>query len=169
MPEVMDEEVVHHEPKKRPLRDPARMTLNLTSMIDVIFQLLIYFVITASFSVGEGVITANLPEIGIGKAAEVEEPPKPKIRVRVSTRGLASYRLEVAGFGDQPASFKDLAAFLLRHQKNPDKGLMGSYPPDTPVLIEPDSTVRWQHVVNAFNAAVKAKYTNISFAPAEDG
>ena len=42
----------------------------------------------------------------------------------------------------------------------------GSFKPDNPLIIEPDGRVRWQHVVNAFNAAVKARYTNVAFAQA---
>ena len=51
-------QAVHHlrARRKRPA-DLPRMQVNLTSMIDVIFLLLIYFVVSASFAFGEGVST----------------------------------------------------------------------------------------------------------------
>ncbi|MEM9296657.1 MAG: hypothetical protein AAGA57_12730, partial [Planctomycetota bacterium] len=45
--------------RTRRRRGPAGgFELGLTSMIDVIFQLLIYFVVTANFMIGEGVLDA---------------------------------------------------------------------------------------------------------------
>ena len=34
----------------------------------------------------------------------------------------------------------------------------------TPVVIEPRGDVPWEHVVNAFNQAVRAKFKKIGFA-----
>ena len=36
---------------------------------------------------------------------------------------------------------------------------------DDIVQIKPQSVVRWQHVVNVFNACVKAELENVGFAP----
>ena len=58
------------------------MELKMTSMIDVVFLLLIYFVITASFAVGEGVITAQFP-VGTGEADPLD-PPKNPIKIIVT-------------------------------------------------------------------------------------
>jgi hypothetical protein len=66
------------------------------------------------------------------------------------------------------ASFGELAGDLDRLRYDPEAGhLEGIYEPDNPVLIEPAPGVRWQHVVNAFNAAIAAKYTNVSFQKSE--
>ena len=35
----------------------------------------------------------------------------------------------------------------------------------TPVVIRSAATVRWRYVVEAFNAAVRAKLENVAFAP----
>ncbi|MCC6580461.1 MAG: biopolymer transporter ExbD [Phycisphaeraceae bacterium] len=139
----------------------TNMQLNLTSMIDVIFQLLIYFVITANFAVGEGVITAKLPASETG--ASTATPPEKPLNIVVSTAGQYGYRITLEGMPHAPRNFSDLAVLLARLQYGPANPT-GSFKDDNPVLIKPDETVRWQHVVNAFNAAVKAKYKNISFA-----
>lgn len=162
------EEIVHHESRrhKRGL-PPAKMQVNLTSMIDVIFQLLIYFVVTATFSVGEGVITAKLPQ-GPGKASEEPKPPTRPLDILVTSAAGASYRISIRGAASQPTTFSELRGLLVQLQYDPERGLTaGAYEPDNPVIIKPDGEVRWQHVVNAFNAALGARYTNISFAQAQ--
>lgn len=162
-----DEETVHHQSnrQKRELA-PARMQLNLTSMIDVIFQLLIYFVITASFAVGEGVIAANLP--GQGQGSTTAEPPKTPLNIIVASRGEYNYQLRIDGIPQAPTNFKSLNEMLKSIQHDPQRGRQGAYPPDNPIMIKPDGNVRWQHVVDAFNAAVAARYSNISFAQASN-
>lgn len=152
---------------RRASRDlpPARMALNLTAMIDVIFQLLIYFVITAVFTPGEGIITANLPK-GTGTPDPLKMPEEP-IRITVTAASRAGYRIEIAGQG-APRSFEELYESLRIMQYDESRNLLsGSHKPDDPVLIQPSRDVRWQHVVNAFNAAVRARYKNIQFAQAQ--
>jgi biopolymer transport protein ExbD len=157
----------HESPRSKRGLEPANMALNLTSMIDVIFQLLIYFVITASFTVGEGIITAKLPA-GTGNSSEQVKPPERPINIILSSAGAYGVRVNVAEYPQAPADFNGLAEMLRRLQHNPEKGLNGPYPDDNPVLIKPDGAVRWQHVVNAFNAAVAARYKNVSFAQATE-
>jgi len=160
------EQVIHHE-SRRKQRDvpPARMQLNLTSMIDVIFQLLIYFVVTASFAAGEGIITAKLPQ-GTGTSAEEIEPPEKPLNIVIGSAGDTGYSISIEGLNRAPADFDQLAEILRELQYDPERGLQGAYKPDHPVIIKPDGLVRWQHVVNTFNAAVAARYSNVSFAQA---
>ncbi len=139
----------------------SAMQLNLTAMIDVIFLLLIYFVITANFTADEGVLTALLPR-GPGPVADASRPPEQPLRITLQSFDVASCLILVAG--ERMESFTGLAELLSGLQYDPDRGrVSGVYPPDNPVIIEPDGFVRWQHVVNAFNAAVRARYTNVRF------
>ena len=159
-----DEETVHHQSARQKRSagiQPARMQLNLTSMIDVIFQLLIYFVVTATFAANEGVLSADLPEIGSG-TADNPEPPKEKLHIDLNSYEQTSVRIRV--FNQRIASFQDLHERLLNVQHYPEEGRTGEFAVDDPIVIRPTGRVRWQHVVNAFNAAVRAQYENISFA-----
>jgi len=161
------DETVHHESRrKKEGLPPVQMQLNLTSMIDVIFQLLIYFVVTASFAINEGVIIANLPEQGGAQQADVEPPDRP-INIVIISDGMAGYRLRFENQPRTPANFNELKEILIQIQNNPKLGRSGVYATDNPVIIKPDGRVRWQHVVNAFNAAVSARYEQISFAAAQ--
>lgn len=141
------------------------MQLNLTSMIDVIFLLLIYFVISASFTIGEGVLIAKLPA-GTGEASDTLEPPKQPLRIILSrATEIAGCRIHIEG-AEHINNFTDLADMLVRLQYDPDRGRNGIFKPDNPVQIVPEGKVRWQHVVNSFNATLKARYTNVAFARA---
>ena len=151
-------------PKRRDT-DATRMTLNFTAMIDVVFLLLIYFVLTASFTPGEGIITAKLPQ-GTGTGATSRLPPRP-LRILVSRLGSTGYRLAIEGH-EGARNFQDLYEKLVRLQYDEGRSrVLGTHKPDDPVIIQPQRNVRWQHVVNAFNAAMRARYTNIAFAQAK--
>lgn len=161
-----DEPIVPHvsQRKKRGL-PPARMQLQLTSMIDVIFQLLIYFIVTASFTLGEGVITAKLPQGGA--APSTTKPPDKPLNITLTAAGTSGVSINVGGV-QRVDNFSQLIAVLERLQYDPDRLRNGVYKPDNPILIKPAGQVRWQHVVNAFNSAVAARYSNVSFAQATE-
>ena len=165
------QETVHHEPQRKKNRglEPVRMTVNLTSMIDVIFQLLIYFIITATFVIGEGVLTVKMPQ-GPGKPKPQNTPPAQPLNILVNSAGVdgIGYRVTIEGVAE-PADFTELAHSLIQLQYDPDRGRNGPYKPDNPLIIKPAGEVRWQHVVNAFNASLRARYTNIRFAQPGQG
>lgn len=161
---VSQEAVVHHvSQRKKRGREMGSMQLNMTSMIDVVFLLLIYFIITASFSVGEGVITAQFP-VGTGEADPLD-PPKNPIKIIVSTYGTSGCRLDVEQAATAPSTFSGLRKLLEGMQDTNG----GPFSDETPVVIQPGGQVRWQHVVNAFNAALGARYKNIAFAQSSGG
>lgn len=163
-----DRHIVHHTSvrKRRGVLD-NNMQLNLTAMIDVIFLLLIYFVISANFAVGEGVIVAKLPTGSGPTKADPFAAPKQNLKIYLrSAGGLATdCRIEVDGAGSETLTFVTLQNLLRRLQKgadNPNPEALFKF--DDPVLITPDNEVRWQHVVNAFNAALAARYHDVRFA-----
>ena len=158
------EDTIHHQSRRRRSgRQTPQGQLNITPMIDVIFQLLIYFVVTASFAMDEGILTAKLPE-GTGNAKAVKKPPDRPIKIRLTSLSLPTEcRIELVGIGRSPRHFRELAEQLEALQYN-DRNPSGSFKADNPMIIEPDGRVRWQHVVNAFNAVNKARYTNVAFS-----
>ena len=162
-----DEVTVRHtSARKRRGLPPTKMTLNLTAMIDVIFQLLVYFVVTASFVIGEGVITAKLPA-GDASPKQNTKPPDRPITIVISPARVFDYSLRIEGLPQRPANFSELQKLLISLQYDPERARNGVYKPDNPIIIKPEGEVRWQHVVNAFNSAIVARYTNVSFAKAE--
>lgn len=154
-PEPSDEQVVHHvsyRKKRKKGVGGEEMELQMTSMIDVVFLLLIYFVITANFVIDEGTILATLP----GNASDQMDPDDldpPKIIQLRSTDDGVTYTLTVDG--------------------RPVDGVAGLYAEmnaanmkkNDPVQIKPEPNIRWQHVVNVYNACVRAELEQVGFAP----
>ncbi|MCE9590285.1 MAG: biopolymer transporter ExbD [Planctomycetes bacterium] len=146
------------------------ITLNLVAMLDMAFNILIFFILTANFAAGEGVLTAKLPEppdpeILLTKAREI---PKNPIVINVSSAGSGGYNLNIEGSVASTRDFTELQSQLSQMQSDPAHGRAGAYKSDNPVVIRSDGGVRWQHVVNAFNAAISARYSDISFAASRD-
>ncbi|WP_432797565.1 ExbD/TolR family protein [Poriferisphaera sp. WC338] len=158
----LSQPVKHQSSRKRRIVPPAQMQLQITPLIDVIFQLLIYFMVTASFAVGEGALTAELPTGG-DQATDALQIPEQPIVITLQTVGYHNVRIEVQGM-PTTASFSQLRDMLIDLQYDPAQKRNGVYRPTNPILIKPQQQVRWQHVVNAFNAAMAAGYENIAFA-----
>lgn len=141
---------------KKSRTDDAEPELKLTSMIDVIFQLLIYFVITANFAIDEGSILATLP--GNAASTPITQTPEPiavLIEVASADDGV-TYTLRANG--------RSVEGVTQLHRLLESKLAQGMAPSD-PVEIKPQGVVRWQHVVNVYNACVRADLKAVGFAP----
>ena len=133
------------------------MTVNMTPMIDVVFNLLIYFVLTASFAAPEGLFESKMPR-SHGLQPDRQVPISPlRVRIDQSASLGSTVGLQVEGFSPNPSNFQELADLLKQVQK------VGGYSEKTPVIIAPKDEVPWDAVVNAYNAAVRAAYSNINF------
>ncbi|MEM8781432.1 MAG: biopolymer transporter ExbD [Planctomycetota bacterium] len=166
--EETTEATVHHTPlskKSRRRNAYGRVAqLNLTAMIDVIFLLLIYFVVTSNFRIDEGVLTATLPQ-GEGRPAVSAELPPQNIEIVITAGTVDDTQVAIRVGSQAFASFAELRRDLAGKRYDPEAGQLGGlYEADNPIIIQPGTNVRWQHVVDAFNACVAARYTNVSFA-----
>ncbi|XAL98653.1 biopolymer transporter ExbD [Phycisphaeraceae bacterium D3-23] len=154
--DVENIQLVHHtsQRKKRRINDDE-MELQLTSMIDVIFQLLIYFVITANFTIDEGTLKASMP--GQSAPADTDNPDPPIfIDLKTGDDGL-TYTLTVDN-KQVPGGASELYGYL-QSQVDTNK-----FNIDDDYQIRPQGNVRWQHVVNVFNACTRAELEKVGFA-----
>ncbi len=154
---ISDEDAVHYVPprKKRPNERKA-MQPPLTPMIDVTFQLLLFFLLTFTFRAAEGLIPGSLPQAGKGGEAN---PDMIYIRVRPHADDETGVVYEIKGENRQIYQASKLYAILAQRKKLAKSA-------DPPVVIEPRGDVLWEHVVNAFNQTVRADYKKIGFASA---
>jgi biopolymer transport protein ExbD len=163
-----DEVIAHKRVRQRHGRHKARIGLNITAMIDVVFLLLIFFMVATNFKLGEEIFRMDLPERGQASQPDPFQIDQEPLRiVVVSTGGESSaYRIQLNGaISYTCSSFDDLTEFL--RQRRIARGRPGGlFASDHPVLIEPTTSARWEHAVGAFNAALLAEYTNISFRSA---
>ena len=154
----------HETARTRRHRERPTIALNLTSMIDVVFLLLVYFMVATQFKLGEEVYRLDIPDRRAAQQTrdpfELDEEP---LRVRVATIGRlpGDYQVRLEGPYPQPGSFAELSAFA-RERAIVDGLPGGLFPPDHPIIIEPTSSTTWQHAMLAFNAIATNGYTNVT-------
>jgi biopolymer transport protein ExbD len=163
-----DAVIEHVRVRQRHGRPHAGVGLNMTPMIDIVFQLLIYFLVATDFRLGEEVYRMDLPQRGAAAALrdpfELDETPL-RIAVTSTPDPHHPYVLRIEGPYPQPGTFRELMDFLRVRQINPSTS-GGLFEPEHPIIIEPSRGTSWQHAVEAFNAAARARYTNITLARA---
>ncbi|QDT00028.1 ExbD/TolR family protein [Adhaeretor mobilis] len=120
------------------------IVLQMTPMIDIVFQLLVFFVFTFKIVLPEGDFNIRMPA-SAGSSAQPSETPLLKVKlVAGADRELARIQL-----GDQPyASFLDL--------QNAIRGMVddsgGPGTTDQEVEIDADFDLRYQYAINAMTA-----------------
>jgi biopolymer transport protein ExbD len=149
-------------------RGSEKAELQLTSMIDVIFLLLIFFVMTFKIAAQEGDFNIKMP-IGGGAGAQDNTNIPIKLRLRASAEGeLAEIVVnDSLSFGND---WQKLRAYVL--------DLTGGNAPPTPeegpeVEIDLDYNLRYEFVIEAVTAVtgqrigddVKRLVERIKFAP----
>ncbi len=131
--------------------------VNITPLIDMSFTMLIFFVVTTRFEQPEGILASRLPrDAGVPTVALPISP----IVVRLYRAGESGddYTVSVDRFDNAPQDFASLPAFLSGIKEQP------GFDAETPVVIVADDAIRWDHVVNCWNAAVRAGFERIAFA-----
>ena len=168
--QVAGDETVHYVPaRKMRAERRAKMQPPLTPMIDVVFQLLLFFLLTTEFRQEEGLITAALPEKGEGIDTVVKTKD---IIIELHPIGFRGVRyvfadMNVGAIQDDPkagvAAAAAPAAQVQRLEQRRDEYKLDVK--DSLVIIKPAGDVRWRFIVEAFNQAVRAKFEKIAFAP----
>ena len=143
---------------KRRRRGGLSATLNIAPMIDVSFLLLIFFLVTTTFERAEGILSSNLPKER-GDRPAVSLPLSPIVlRVLTTGSGHDDFSISIDRFEAVPQHFAELPEFLESIFALP------GFDEETPVVIVASNDVAWDHVVSAWNAAVRAGATKIAFA-----
>ena len=145
--------------KKRSIKQGV-IGLNLTSMIDVVFLLLIYFMVATEFKTSEAAFAMDLPERIKQPSMLFDDEP---LIVLVDSSGdkQADVRLSVLGPWDDVQTPDGLRNFLHRNIAD-GFGKQGFFTLDHPIVIRPTTSANWEHVLAVYNAAVHAAYTNIT-------
>jgi biopolymer transport protein ExbD len=153
--------------------EPEPIKGDMTPMIDVVFQLLIFFMLSIKFKTLEGKLSAYLPkDIGVNTApAEPIEKVEIKLKVLVEGTklmpredrpwgGEGAYRYgpdRVVQYSLGPRTTKDLTELARR--------LKEQYlaAPEAPATIDPWPGTVYKDVVDVLDVAIAAGYTDISF------
>jgi biopolymer transport protein ExbD len=125
--------------------------LQIAPMLDILFVLLLFFMVSAGAQKHEASITTELPGNG---GADVNIP----IRISIDVDGQVSWQGSPvdATTGDElPELVHHLQAAV---QDNPGR----------PVIITPSPTTRHQRVIDVLNACATARVKNIAFGSATE-
>jgi len=127
-------------------RDEIR--LQMTPMIDIVFQLLVFFIFTFKIVLPEGDFNIRMPSTTASQQSEPSETPLLKVRLRATPSG------ELAGVQLGDLAFSGDAPFLQLHEAIrgmiSDAGGPGST--DQEVEIEADYDLKYKYAMNAMTA-----------------
>ena len=124
--------------------DDEGAQINLTPMLDVVFIMLIFFIVTATF-VKEVGLDVNQPD---DEKPKTVDPDKRSIVVRITSRD----RILVA---QRDVDWRSVRANIERlHAENPE----------APVIIQPHADSRTEVMVHIMDSARQAGVTNVSLA-----
>ena len=148
--------------RRRGRKRPYTVSLNLTPMIDTIFNLLFLFIMISRFGAIEGMLPAKLPARAVQAAASPNtELVRMPIRIRLlpDPTDVNGCRASVEHFSPEPLALKALPAALRKIRDSAN-----GFDTSTPVHLLARDDVAWDHVVNAYNAAMTAHFNKIYFA-----
>ena len=124
--------------------DDGDEQINLTPMLDVVFIMLIFFIVTATF-VKEVGLDVNQPEDDKPKTID---PDKRSIVVRITSRD----RIVIA---QRDVDWRSVRANIERlHAENPE----------APVIIQPHPDSRTESMIHVMDSARQAGVFNVSLA-----
>ncbi len=133
------------------LRAKTQPEVNLTSLIDVVLLLLIFFMVSTSF-VKESKITINLPEVD-GSTVVVETPEQIEIMITETGTYIVNGRELI---NNRPETLRNAI------QKISDGNT------DLPLTISADASAKHQDVVTAMDVAGRLGFVRINIATLND-
>ena len=131
--------------KREPLSTPK---LDMTPMIDVVFQLMIFFMLTLKIVLAEGNFDINMP---IGTPAPAKDLQRPDIKVRLVAAEdgqLARLQLGQRNLGNGERAFDTLNKEIYKIIGRPGNPLTK----DVEVEIDADYNLQYTNVIQAIAA-----------------
>ncbi len=171
---------------RRRLEDPQTEALNMTPMIDVVFQLLIFFMLTMQFKEVEGKLLSQLPKIGPGPG---EAPPREELRIAICAGGRLEEHLANRGKHDQEKkdgstcrvyvekhAVGELASTELAPGRGASnkavyraageklRGLLDALgPARIAVILDADPEVSYEHIIGVVDACKASRIDTVEF------
>src|SRR3990172_5189501 len=141
---------------RRPAFQPSeqgRADARMTPMIDVTFQLLIYFLCTQTFQLGEEVLPTNLPPLG-----------QPVAKPSETLRDLEMVKIELAQEGNRLRVLlagRPIDGIVELRQRLRE---LAAQAVDLPVILDIQPDVEVGHVIAVYDVCLAAGFEHINFA-----
>ncbi|MGQ9563273.1 MAG: ExbD/TolR family protein [Thermogutta sp.] len=133
----------------------SRFDLPMTPMIDVVFQLIIFFLCTTRFTPVECVLPTQLDLPGSqGNLTEVAPDLQDLSEIVIMLQGDHN-NLAITLNGRPVATFDELQVALIS---------LGKIRLDVPVIVDPSPNVRISHVIDVYDLCREIGFVRIQFA-----
>lgn len=153
--------------RRRPRRGgpvlPA-LTLNMTAMIDCVFMLLMFFILTVDFRPREDslAIDPSSPAAAGASTSSGDAFALPERPVVITVRSTGDGAIDYTVAGDEPAlgtfgTFEQLEA-----RARAARG--ATLPAEQEFSINTASDTRWEHALGAMNALQRAGFTSVGMS-----
>jgi biopolymer transport protein ExbD len=136
-------------------KDDVKAAVDMTPMIDCVFLLLVFFMVSTTFNKQEADISFALP--GTAAQSDAVEIPDEQI-IQITEAGnvfLNDLEYDKPTDPDMPELVKTLTLFRQTAEANQVPAM---------ITIAPEDNVKQQRVVDVLNACTAAKIANVTFA-----
>ena len=136
-------------------KDNVKAEVDMTPMIDCVFLLLVFFMVSTTFNKREADISFALP--GTAEQSDSVEIPDEQI-IQITAAGnvfLNDLEYDKPTDPDMPELVKTLILFRQTAEANQVPAM---------ITIAPEDDVKQQRVVDVLNACTAAKIANVTFA-----
>ena len=136
-------------------KDDVKAAVDMTPMIDCVFLLLVFFMVSTTFNKQEADISFALP--GTAEQSDSVDIPDEQI-IQITENGnvfLNDLEYDAPGDADMPELVKTLILFRQTADANKVPAM---------ITIAPEDNVKQQRVVDVLNACTAAKIANVTFA-----
>ena len=136
-------------------KDDVKAAVDMTPMIDCVFLLLVFFMVSTTFNKQEADISFALP--GTAAQSDAVEIPDEQI-IQITAAGnvfLNDLEYDKPTDPDMPELVKTLTLFRQTAEANQVPAM---------ITIAPEDDVKQQRVVDVLNACTAAKIANVTFA-----
>ena len=127
-----------------------KITLQMTPMIDIVFQMLVFFVMTFKIILPEGDFNIRMPSPSNQVQARPSETPTLRIVIRAAEDGsLARLQIGEISFGNDRDAFLRLRAYI---RDLVGEAAASDEPIDQEVELECDYQLRYDYVIRTIEA-----------------
>ena len=141
---------------------------NMTPMVDVVMVILVFLMLAGSFAGAEHYLVSNLPytKSGGGNAAPPPGgfPNDVPLEIRVDTN--ATRDGFVARVGQYQAKTEQQFVGHLVSMREKFAKELGKTPDQIQIKISPGGNVKYEYVVQVYQAALQANFSKVGFTPA---
>src|SRR5207237_1894661 len=141
---------------------------NMTPLVDVVMVILIFLMLTGSFGAASHFMPSQMPIRDKGKGQidpkKIPKVPDATLEIMVATVG-DTFRARLGpneAYTDAESLFRALDARRVQHVNS------GSTPDKMQVLLSPRLSTKFSHVMEVYEAAMKAQWPKIGFNSARE-